>query len=518
MSRSLRRIALVGVCLITVACTGASGPTGGPQQPQHPFPPVRPPVQPLPPAATAAPAPPVPGVPYPAPVDFEDAGVNPFVDPLRDPLSTFAMDVDTASYAVTRRFLNDGFMPERDSVRLEEFVNSFDYGYAGPSDSAFAVHVDGGPTPFTSTRSVMLRIGIQALEIPEESRQAVSLTFVIDTSGSMDMENRLELVKAALGLLVSRLRADDSVAIVTFGDSANVILNPTSAAEPGAILSAINGLGAGGSTNVQAGLELGYDMAALGHRSGALDRVVLASDGVANVGLTDADSILARIDREVDAGVELVSIGVGMGNFNDVLLEQLANRGNGFYAYVNDRVEAERLFGTELVGTLQTVARDARVQVEFRPDAVHRYRLLGYENRRIADQDFTDPYVDAGEVGAGHSVTALYEIEPNWARDGHLGTVRLRWVDPQTNAEQELVRDIDLFAMGDDYPSTGTSFRLAATVAGFAEILRESPYVSGYTLSDVARAATELSRVFEGRADVDEFRQLAEIAARMSGE
>lgn len=524
MVRSLRGTAVAAACLLMVACTSAAYPTGGPAQPpdQHPWLPTRPPIQPLPPgppaAATAAPFP-QPGATaaYPAPVEFEDAGVNPYVDPLRDPFSTFAMDVDTASYGVTRRFLQDGYMPDRDSVRLEEFVNSFEYGYTPPNESAFAINFDGGPTPFTPVRSVMLRIGIQAREIPDELRSPVSLTFVIDTSGSMNMENRLELVKAALGLLVTRLRADDSVAIVTFGDTAHMILTPTSAAEPQQILGAINQLQPGGSTNVQAGLELGYDVAALGHRRGAVDRVVLASDGVANVGLTDADSILERIDREVDAGVELVSVGVGMGNFNDTLLEQLANRGNGFYAYINDRVEAERLFGTELVGTLQTVARDARVQVEFRSEAVLHYRLLGYENRRIADQDFTDPYVDAGEVGAGHSVTALYEIEPAWGRDGHLGTVRLRWVDPQTGIEREEVRDIDLFSMGDDFPSTGTSFRLAATVAGFAEILRESPYVSGYSLLDVAREAADLARIFEGRLDVDEFRQLTEIAARIGG-
>ncbi len=522
MSRTTRWFAVLAVCLATLACSGAAGPTGGPEAPpQHPVPPVRPPIQPLPPAATPVPFP-FPGATaappdYPAPVDFEDAGVNPFVDPLRDPFSTFAMDVDTASYGVTRRYLRDGYTPDRDSVRLEEFVNSFDYGYTPPSDGAFAVHVDGGPTPFTSVRSVMLRIGIQAREIPESARQPVSLTFVLDTSGSMDMENRLELVKAALGLLVSRLHAEDSVAIVAFNDAASMILAPTSAAEPQAILAAINLLSPGGSTNVQAGLELGYDIAVRGHRNGAMDRVVLASDGVANTGLTDADSILQRIDREVDAGVELVSIGVGMGNFNDVLLEQLANRGNGFYAYINDRTEAERLFGTELVGTLQTIARDAKVQVEFRAQAVLHYRLLGYENRRIADQDFTDPYVDAGEVGAGHSVTALYEIEPNWGRDGFLGTVRLRWIDPDTGREQELTRDIDLFSMGDDFPSTGTSFRLAATVAGFAEILRESPYVSTYSLSDVAREAGELAAIFDGRGDVAEFWQLTEIAARLTG-
>ena len=204
-----------------------------------------------------------------------------------------------------------------------------------------------------------------------------------------------------------------------------------------------------------------------------------------------------------------------MGNFNDVLLEQLANRGNGFYTYVNDALEADRVFGTELVGTLETVARDAKIQVEFRPGAVFRYRLLGYENRRIADQDFTDPYVDAGEIGAGHSVTALYEIEPNWGRDGFLGTVRLRWIDPATNHEQELSREVDLFSMGDDFASTGTSFRLAAAVAGFAEILRESPYATEYTLFEIAQHASELVRLMPGRVDVEEFRQLAEIASRL---
>ncbi|HUR15985.1 MAG TPA: von Willebrand factor type A domain-containing protein, partial [Candidatus Limnocylindrales bacterium] len=453
--------------------------------------------------------------PYPDPVDFQDVGVNPFVDPTRDPFSTFAMDVDTASYAVTRRFLEDGNMPDRDSVRLEEFVNSFNYDYRSPQDSAFAIHVEGAPAPFVDSRSILLRIGIQARELNEFSRKPVALTFVIDTSGSMDMENRLELVKAALGLLVDRLSPDDSVAIVRFGDDAEVVLPPTSAAEPEQIRRAIADLHTGGSTNVQAGLELGYDMAALGHRSGATDRVVLASDGVANVGLTNADEILRRIDREVDAGVELVSVGVGMGNFNDVLLEQLADRGNGFYAYINDRLEAERLFGEELIGTLQTVARDARVQVEFHPDAVLRYRLLGYENRRMADGDFENPYVDAGEVGAGHSVTALYEIEPSFSRDAFLGSVRVRWVDPDTNAEQEEAVDIDLFSISDDYRSTSPGFQLAATVGGFAEILRESPYVNGYTLDDIAREAASLSALFENDLDVSVFRELTEIAARL---
>jgi Ca-activated chloride channel family protein len=524
MSRSMRSTLIAAALLaITTACSAAPAATSRPgtvplDPPQHPVRPPQPPIQPLPPAATSGPVTPIwPAPPYQDPVEFQDPGVNPFVDPARDPLSTFAMDVDTASYGVTRRFLKDGRMPDYESVRLEEFVNSFDYDYPAPDDGAFAVHLDGGPSPFSATRSVLLRIGIQAREIPDSERKPVSLTFVIDTSGSMGMENRLELVKSSLILLVSRLHPDDSVAIVTFGDAANILLTPTSAAEPDAIARAIANLVTAGSTNAQAGLELGYDVASLGHRTGALDRVVLASDGVANVGLTDADSILQRIDREVNAGVELVSIGVGMGNFNDVLLEQLANRGNGFYAYINDRVEAERVFGSELAGTLQTVARDARIQVEFRSGAVLHYRLLGYENRRMADQDFTNPYVDAGEVGAGHTVTAIYEIEPSWSRDGLLGQVRLRWVDPATNAEQELVQDIDLFSMGDDFFATSPSFRLAAAVAGFAEILRQSPYVTGYALADVAREASALLPLFENRADVAEFAQLVQTADRLSG-
>ena len=310
---------------------------------------------------------------------FRDAGVNRFVITADDRLSTFALDVDTGSYTLTRSYLERGTLPPAEAIRLEEFVNAFDYGYADPLEDTFAVHIDGGSTPFSGRGTLLLRMGIQARDVPADARPAASLTFVIDTSGSMQMENRLELVKDALRVLVGGLRADDSVAIVEFGSRARVVLEPTSAAEPEVILDAIDRLTAGGSTNAQAGLELGYDLAVRGRRRGAVDRVVLASDGVANVGLTDAEAILRRIDREVDAGVDLVAVGVGMGNFNDVLLEQLANRGNGFYAYINDRRDAERLFGQRLTASLVTVARDAKVQVEFRPESVGRYRLLGYE-------------------------------------------------------------------------------------------------------------------------------------------
>jgi Ca-activated chloride channel family protein len=518
MFAPLRAVVALCSCLLLVACSGVAGPTGVPvQPPQHGGwtpPPVR-----IPPVATSAPWPgqswaaPT-SAPYPG-TNFQDSGVNPFVDPARDPYSTFAMDVDTASYSVARSYLADGNMPDADSVRVEEFVNAFDYNYPAPSNDTFAISIDGGPSPFVGQRALELRIGIQARVIPSDARPPVSLTFVIDTSGSMGIDNRLELVKAALDLLVSRLQPNDSVAIVRFGSDAAIVLQPTSVAEPQVIEAAIARLSPGGSTNAQAGLELGYDLAAAARRPGATDRVVLASDGVANVGLTDADSILARIDREVDQGVELVSIGVGLGNFNDVLLEQLADRGNGFYAYINDRSDAERVFGAQLTGTLVTVAQDARVQVDFDPAAVSRYRLLGYENRQMADSDFNNPAADAGEVGAGHSVTALYEIEPAWERTPTLGTVSLHWIDPDTGARRELTRAINLGDFSADYRSTSAGFHLATTVAGLAELLRDSPYATDFDLADVAAQAESLPAYFPGNRDVADFATVAAEAARL---
>jgi Ca-activated chloride channel family protein len=454
-------------------------------------------------------------VPYPD-NNFEDPGVNPFENPNRDPFSTFAMDVDTAAYAVTRRYIQDGNLPDRDSVRLEEFVNAFDYGYAPPTSDAFAIHIDGAPAPFVDARSVLLRVGIQARAVPAQLRPAAALTFVIDTSGSMADGDRLETVKRSLALLVSRLRPDDSIAIVSFSNSAAVVLPPTSAAETQPILYAIGQLQPDGSTNAQAGLELGFDLASQMLRSGISDRVIIASDGVANVGLTDPDSLLARLDGAVRSGIDLISIGVGMGNFNDALLEQLADRGNGFYAYINDQAEADRVFGSQLTGTLDTIARDARVQVEFNPSAVAAYRLLGYENRAMPDQDFSNPNADAGEVGAGHSVTALYEIQPTWTGGPTLGEVRLHWIDPDTDARLALNADITTSAFAPDFYSSTPSFRLAATVGGFAELLRQSPYASGYTLADVAREATSVMGSLDGQVAVVEFAQLAQTAAGLN--
>jgi Ca-activated chloride channel family protein len=531
MFSSVRRTRVVLACMLAVGaisagCSSSATSTFPPVIPPvipPAYPTAAPPYQPPAPRWTPQPQPPQPAwptsaaataAPYPG-NNFQDPGVNPFQNPSSDPFSTFAMDVDTASYAVARRYIEGGNLPDRDSVRLEEYVNSFDYRYQQPTSGAFAINIDGAPSPFVSSRSILLRVGIQARSVPETNRPPVALTFVIDTSGSMADGNRLDTVKAALGLLVSRLRPDDTIAIVRFSDDASVVLNPTSAADSSAILGSLDQLQPFGSTNVQAGLELGFQFATQMLRPGATDRVIIASDGVANVGLTDANSLLAELDREVASGIDIVSVGVGLGNFNDALLEQLADRGNGFYTYINDQTEANQVFGTQLVGTLDTVARDARVQVEFNPNAVSAYRLLGYENRAMADQDFSNPAADAGEVGAGHSVTALYEIEPTWGSDRTLGAVHLHWIDPDTGARLALDRDITASDFAPDFNSASPSFRLAATVGAFAEILRQSPYASGYTLADVAREANLLGPLGDD-GNVAEFVHLTQTAASLN--
>lgn len=488
-------LSLTIVALVAGACGGASqsGGYAAPPDPQHHNPTTAP-------HAAAS--------PYGG-VTFEHPGINPITDTDEDRESTFAMDVDTASYGIAQRFAADGFTPDPDSVRVEEWVNAFDQEYAAPDDGTFAVHVDGGDTPFLDEGDLLLRIGIKARESSERARPDAALTFVIDTSGSMGREDRLELVKDSLRKLVLRLGRGDSIAVVTFGDDARVVLPPTRATDEDRILDAIDELQPGGSTNLEAGLRLGYGLAreTLIDDGEDINRVILASDGVANVGLTDADSILRRIADDAAAGIELVSIGVGMGNYNDVLLEQLANHGDGFYAYINGLDEARELFVEGLTGTLQAVALDAKVQVSFDPDVVAEYRLLGYENRAVADEDFRDPGVDAGAIGAGHAVTALYVIRlrDDLAEADDLGTVRLRWTEPGDHDESRISRDITTRHIARSFGQTGDTFKLDAIVAAAAEVLRDSPYAESYDLRDVVEVADAAANDLPQTDQVHEF-------------
>ena len=492
------------VALFAGACGASAGPTYDPNYvppPQH--------HQPTLPPAEQPPATPYDGVTY------EDPGVNPFVDPNKDRESTFALDVDTASYTVARRYISDGNLPDPASVRVEEFVNYFDQGYAPPEDDAFAIHVDGGPSPFLAQDEMLLRIGLKAREVSDRSRPDASLTFVIDVSGSMARENRLGLVKQSLRLLVEGLRRDDTIGIVVYGTQARVLLEPTSARDAGTILDAIDSLEPEGSTNAEAGLRLGYEMAREQLRDEGINRVVLASDGVANVGATDAESILSRISDDAEAGIQLVSVGFGMGNFNDALLEKLADDGDGFYAYVDDLDEARRLFVDDLTGTLQSVALDARVQVEFAPDVVEAYRLIGFENRAINDEDFRDDRVDAGAIGAGHEVTALYALRLSGERgeDGRIGTVSLRWTDPGADRADELGRDIRLSDLSSTFRAADSTFKLDAIVAATAERFRGSRWGETYDLGQVAEVADQVSEDLPQNQEVHDFLELLGSAA-----
>lgn len=451
----------------------------------------------------------------PADNEFQDYGVNPETDARYDHLSTFALDVDTASYNVTRRYLNDGFLPPYDAVRVEEFVNSFDQGYRAPSEAVFSIYADGAPSPqgFEEDEYI-LRFGVQGYAVDDFDRKPSVLTFVIDVSGSMARENRLELVKRALRLLVNRLDERDSVAIVVYGSSARTVLKPTRGDRHGVIINAIEELQTEGSTNVEAGLKLGYRHALASFREDANNRIVLCSDGVANVGNTDAETILQYVQGYVDEGIYLTTVGFGMGNFNDVLLEQLADRGNGNYAYVDTLDEARELFVENLTSTLQVIARDARVQVDFNPDVVARYRLIGYENRAIADQDFRDDTVDAGELGAGHTAAALYTVRLKPGAEGRIATVQLRWEDPDTNQVREVNGNFNTWDLSSSFKESDLHYQLVVTAAEFAEILRESPYIYA-SLADLYSQARVIARQLPEDEQAAELVEMIEQAARL---
>lgn len=424
---------------------------------------------------------------------FENYGVNPFVDTEDDHLSTFAIDVDDASYVLARSYLNRGALPEKDAVRTEEFVNYFNYNYPAPDEDAFTVFIEGGPSRF-GVNSRMIKIGIKGKEVRPENRKPANLVFVIDVSGSMAREDRLGLVKKALRLLVDELRPKDRVGIVVYGSTGRDVLQPTVVGDRERIISAIESLQSGGSTFAEQGIRFGYRMAERSFQPGWINRVILCSDGVANVGRTGAEDILKDIKQFAEKGITLTSVGFGMGNYNDVLLEKLGNKGNGHYAYVDNLNEARRVFVDNLTGTLQVIARDVKIQVDFNPDVVRSYRLIGYENRDVADNKFRDDKEDGGEIGAGHEVTALYEIKLHAnATRNDVGVVYIRYKDPDNGEVTEVNRRINRDVFRDRFESCSIDFKLAAAAAEFAEILRKSYWAKGSSLGDVLALVKEVS-------------------------
>ncbi|NGQ95141.1 VWA domain-containing protein [Brevibacillus sp. SYP-B805] len=413
---------------------------------------------------------------------FKHYGTNPFVSTDEDHLSTFAVDVDTGSYTVVRNYVSRGSLPPEEAVRVEELINYFPASYPPPQNDVFRIQIDGGQSPFGKGYH-LLRIGIKGKEIAAENRKPARLVFVIDVSGSMARENRLELVKKSLRVLVGQLNEDDQVGIVVYGSQGRRLLEPTSVRHKENILQAIDSLAPEGSTNAEEGLRLGYAMAADAFDEEANNRVILCSDGVANVGETGAEGILQVIGQYARRGIMLNTFGFGMGNYNDVLMEQLADKGDGTYAYIDSFSEARRVFAEALTGTLQTIAKDVKVQVDFDPQKVERYRLLGYENRDVRDEDFRNDKVDGGEIGSGHTVTALYEVKLKDGVDDEWGTVRLRYQDVDTGKGKEIAQPIRI---GKSMPR---DLQFLAAVAEYGEIMRGSYWAREGSLQSVLALA-----------------------------
>lgn len=451
--------------------------------------------------------------------EYRNYGIRQWTMAKDDRLSTFSLDADTASYTIIRKKLNSGQLPPPAAVRVEEFVNYFHYDYPSPKEGPFAVALEAAPSPFEKNLHV-LRIGFRAMD-SAKSRKPLHLTFLIDTSGSMSGNGKIEIVKRALRFLVDRLELQDTVGLCTFSGVAREKLRPTGLKDRARIHEMIENLQAGGSTALGAGLELAYAQAAKNFKRGHENRVILLSDGDANVGATRHGDLVAQIQKYAKMGITLTAVGVGMGNYKDLKMEQLADKGNGNYFYFDSFEEARRVFGTNLLGTLQTVAKDVKVQVEFDPTAVKKYRLVGYENRELADRDFRNDQVDAGEIGSGHTVTALYELElADPAKS--FATVRVRWKAPQGNRAQEVAfpivnSDTKNIAnmVKSRFEDTSPDFRRAVAAAALAENLRHSPFRESWTLAK----AKELAQKALSRENAEEFEliKMIEMAARLMG-
>ncbi|WP_447037526.1 YfbK domain-containing protein [Streptomyces sp. DSM 118878] len=393
-----------------------------------------------------------------------------------DHLSTFALDVDTASYGYARRTLAEGRLPDPATVRPEEFVNSFRQDYPRPDGDGFSVSVDGARTGDDGWSLLRVGLATRSDDDGEAERPPAALTFVIDVSGSMAEPGRLDLVKESLGIMTDRLRPDDSVALVTFSDTARTVLPMTRLGDAGTgrgrVHTAISGLEPLRSTNLEAGVTTGYDTAVRGRERGATNRVVLLSDALANTGDTSADGILDRIsDARREHGITLFGVGVGS-DYGDALMERLADKGDGHTTYVSDAEEAREVFCEQLPAHVELRARDAKAQVAFDRENVEQFRLIGYENRAVADEDFRDDSVDGGEIGPGHTVTALYAVRAKQGAEGPLATARVRWLDPESRAPREASGRIGAADLEGTLWQADGGLRVAAVAAYFADALR----------------------------------------------
>ena len=460
---------------------------------------------------------------------------NPFLEAARAPLSTFSIDVDTASYSNTRRFLKDGQLPPKDAVRIEELVNYFSYDYPQPVGNApFSVTAEISEAPWNTSHR-LVHIGLQGKRIATDNLPPANLVFLLDVSGSMNEPLKLPLVKSAMRMLSEQLTSRDRVAMVVYAGSSGLVLPSTSGERKGEILAAIDRLEAGGSTNGGDGIQLAYKIAQENFIRNGVNRVILATDGDFNVGVTSEGDLVRLIEEKRQSGVFLSVLGFGTGNVKDSTMEKLADKGNGNYAYIDSNAEARKVLGEQIGGTLFTIAKDVKIQVEFNPKQVAAYRLIGYENRLLRDQDFNDDTKDAGEIGAGHTVTALYEVVPygqkfenpgvdalkyqqpvkpsEMANSNELMTVKLRYKEP-TQDQSKLV-SVSLADSRAKLDTASENFRFSSAVAAFGMLMRDSKYKADASYNKVL----ELARASTG-ADPQgyrsEFIQLVETARTLS--
>ena len=448
---------------------------------------------------------------------YED---NPVQRVAEKPVSTFSIDVDTGSYTNARRMLKEGRLPVRDAVRAEEFINYFSYDYPVPENvrQPFNVITELGPTPWNAD-TYLLHIGIKGYEMPRHKLPPANLVFLVDVSGSMRSADKLGLLVNSLKLLSNQLRAEDKISLVVYAGASGVVLQPTSGADKLQISRALDGLRAGGSTNGAAGIRLAYQMAQQGFVKQGINRVILATDGDFNVGTVNFQALKDMVAEKRKTGVFLTTLGFGRGNYNDRLMEQLADAGNGNYAYIDSLMEAQKVLVNEMGATLNTIAKDVKIQIEFNPQQVAEYRLVGYENRKLRREDFNNDKVDAGDIGAGHTVTAIYEIaltdraqgslidplrygqrqqQPATKvaaekapadKHGELAYLRLRFKQPDAHSSSLLQRAINRDSLTDKLDKTSQRFRFSAGVAAFAQLLKGGKYTGRFSYEDVMQLA-----------------------------
>jgi Ca-activated chloride channel family protein len=439
-----------------------------------------------------------------------------FIAAADDAKSTFSVDVDTAAYSNMRRYvLQSGALPPADAVRTEELINYFDYAYPQPSGAPFSVTTETSSAPWNPSHR-LVHIGIQGREVDADDTPARNLVFLVDVSGSMKNADKLPLLKKGLAELSAQMNSDDRISLVVYAGAAGTVLEPTPGDDVGTIVDALHGLEAGGSTNGAAGIHTAYAMAREGFIEGGINRVIIATDGDFNVGTTDHDALVELIEAKRETGISLSVLGFGRGNLNDHLMEQLADKGNGNYAYIDGELEAHKVLVNQVGAMLQTIAKDVKLQVEFDPAQVASHRLIGYENRVLAHADFTDDSKDAGEIGAGHTVTALYEVVPTEAANGDpLGTLNLRYKAPDGARSKGL--SVPLTGERLTLEDTSDAYRFSAAVAMFGQKLRHAEAQHDVSYQQIVTLAAHALG-----DDPDcyrhQFLEIATAAGRLSGE